>query len=91
MGSTPDGRRRSAIGPEVRGAPECSVVFGTLPGCLTFRKAGHEGTWSIGAWAWPKRLADPDARLGDTAMDERLKALDQHTWRYRSVYNSAWR
>ncbi|MFN3212947.1 MAG: helicase-related protein [Henriciella sp.] len=91
-----------AIGPDVRGQRNIHRLW-DLARLPDFRKAGHEGHGRL-VLGLSETLADPDARLGDTAMDERLKALDNmlgdigllqqrlamiRTWTYAS-FRSDW-
>ena len=91
-----------AVGPDVRGDRKIRRLW-DLARLPDFRKAGHEGHGRL-VLGLAQTLADPDARLGDTAMDERLKALDQtvgdigllqqrlamiRTWTYAS-FRSDW-
>ena len=91
-----------AIGPEVRGRRNVQRLW-DLARLPDFRKAGHEGHGRL-VLGLAETLADPDARLGDTAMEERLKALDNtlgdigllqqrlamiRTWTYAS-FRSDW-
>ena len=91
-----------AVGPEVRGDRKVRRLW-DLARLPDFRKAGHEGHGRL-VLGLAETLADPDARLGDTAMNERLKALDQtlgdigllqqrlamiRTWTYAS-FRSDW-
>lgn len=64
----------SAIGPDIRGERKVRRLW-DLARLPDFRKAGHEGHGRL-VLGLAETLADPDARLGDKAMDERLKALD---------------
>lgn len=90
----------SIVGPEVRGERKIRRLW-DLARLPDFRKAGHEGHGRL-VLGLTETLADPDARLGDTAMDERLKALDNtlgdigllqqrlamiRTWTYASFRN----
>lgn len=92
----------SAVGPEVRGQRNVRRLW-DLARLPDFRKAGHEGHGRL-VLGLAETLADPDARLGDAAMDERLTALDQtlgdigllqqrlamiRTWTYAS-FRSDW-
>lgn len=63
------------IGPDVRGARYVKRLW-DLARLPDFRKAGHEGHGRL-VLGLAETLSDPDARLGDIAMDTRLKALDQ--------------
>jgi ATP-dependent RNA helicase SUPV3L1/SUV3 len=91
-----------AVGPEIRGDRKVRRLW-DLARLPDFRKAGHEGHGRL-VLGLAETLADPDARLGDKAMDERLKALDQtigdigllqqrlamiRTWTYAS-FRSDW-
>jgi ATP-dependent RNA helicase SUPV3L1/SUV3 len=91
-----------AVGPEVQGDRKVRRLW-DLARLPDFRKAGHEGHGRL-VLGLAETLADPDARLGDTAMNERLKALDQtlgdigllqqrlamiRTWTYAS-FRSDW-
>ncbi len=64
-----------AVGPDVRGDRNVRRLW-DLARLPDFRKAGHEGHGRL-VLGLAETLSDPDARLGDTAMDERLSALDQ--------------
>lgn len=64
----------SVVGPEVRGERRVRRLW-DLARLPDFRKAGHEGHGRL-VLGLAETLADPDARLGDRAMDERLNALD---------------
>lgn len=92
----------SAVGPEVRGPRNVRRLW-DLARLPDFRKAGHEGHGRL-VLGLAETLADPDARLGDAAMEERLAALDQtlgdigllqqrlamiRTWTYAS-FRSDW-
>lgn len=92
----------SAVGPEVRGEGKVRRLW-DLARLPDFRKAGHEGHGRL-VLGLAETLADPDARLGDTAMAERLKTLDNtvgdigllqqrlamiRTWTYAS-FRSDW-
>ncbi len=63
-----------AIGPDIRGNRNVRRLW-DLARLPDFRKAGHEGHGRL-VLGLAETLADPDARLGDAAMHERLKALD---------------
>ncbi|MEM1086731.1 MAG: helicase-related protein [Pseudomonadota bacterium] len=63
-----------AIGPEIRGQRNVRRLW-DLARLPDFRKAGHEGHGRL-VLGLAETLHDPDARLGDTAMEERIKALD---------------
>ncbi|MEO0607599.1 MAG: helicase-related protein [Pseudomonadota bacterium] len=65
----------SVVGPEVRGERQIRRLW-DLARLPDFRKAGHEGHGRL-VLGLAETLADPDARLGDAAMAERLQALDQ--------------
>ncbi|MEM8616104.1 MAG: helicase-related protein, partial [Pseudomonadota bacterium] len=64
----------AAIGPDVRGPRRVRRLW-DLARLPDFRKAGHEGHARL-VLGLAETLADPEARLGETALDERLKALD---------------
>ncbi|MEP1145267.1 MAG: helicase-related protein [Henriciella sp.] len=91
-----------AVGPDIRGSRLVHRLW-DLARLPDFRKAGHEGHGRL-VLGLAETLADPDARLGDTAMNERLNALDQtigdisllqqrlamiRTWTYAS-FRSDW-
>ncbi|MEM9739050.1 MAG: helicase-related protein [Pseudomonadota bacterium] len=61
------------IGPEVRGERKVRRLW-DLARLPDFRKAGHDGHGRL-VLGLAETLADPDARLGDTAMAKRLDAL----------------
>ncbi|MEO1643525.1 MAG: helicase, partial [Pseudomonadota bacterium] len=63
-----------AIGPEIRGQRKVRRLW-DLARLPDFRKAGHEGHGRL-VLGLAETLHDPDARLGDAAMEERIKALD---------------
>ena len=90
----------SIVGPEVRGERKIRRLW-DLARLPDFRKAGHEGHGRL-VLGLAETLADPDARLGDAAMNERLSALDNtlgdigllqqrlamiRTWTYASFRN----
>ena len=92
----------SAVGPEIRGQRNVRRLW-DLARLPDFRKAGHEGHGRL-VLGLAETLADPDARLGDPAIEERLTALDQtlgdigllqqrlamiRTWTYAS-FRSDW-
>lgn len=92
----------SAVGPDIRGPRDVRRLW-DLARLPDFRKAGHEGHGRL-VLGLAETLADPDARLGDAAMEERLAALDQtlgdigllqqrlamiRTWTYAS-FRSDW-
>lgn len=92
----------AAIGPEVRGERKIRRLW-DLARLPDFRKAGHEGHGRL-VLGLAETLADPDARLGDAGMEERLKVLDNilgdigllqqrlamiRTWTYAS-FRSDW-
>ena len=62
------------IGPEVRGAARVRRLW-DLARLPDFRKAGHEGHGRL-VLGLAETLADPEARLGETAMQQRLTSLD---------------
>lgn len=62
------------IGPEVRGERKVRRLW-DLARLPDFRKAGHEGHGRL-VLGLAETLADPDARLGDTAMAKRLDNLE---------------
>ena len=62
-----------AIGPEVRGEKNVRRLW-DLARLPDFRKAGFEGHGRL-VLGLAETLMDPDARLGDEAMDKRLEAL----------------
>ncbi|WP_084396229.1 helicase-related protein [Henriciella aquimarina] len=62
------------IGPEVRGEKNVRRLW-DLARLPDFRKAGHEGHGRL-VLGLAETLADPDARLGDTAMAMRLENLE---------------
>ncbi len=64
----------SVVGPDVRGERRVRRLW-DLARLPDFRKAGHEGHGRL-VLGLAETLSDPDARLGDQAMDERLKVLD---------------
>ena len=66
-----------AIGPEVRGQRQVRRLW-DLARLPDFRKAGHEGHGRL-VLGLAETLADPDARLGSHALDQRLTALDVTT------------
>ncbi len=91
-----------AVGPDIRGPRNVARLW-DLARLPDFRKAGPEGHGRL-VLGLAETLADPDARLGDRAMDERLKALDEtqgdiarlqqrlamiRTWTYAS-FRSDW-
>lgn len=63
-----------AIGPDIRGEHKVRRLW-DLARLPDFRKAGHEGHGRL-VLGLAETLQDPDARLGDAAMEERLKVLD---------------
>lgn len=92
----------AAIGPEIRGEQKVRRLW-DLARLPDFRKAGHEGHGRL-VLGLAETLADPDARLGDAGMNERLNALDNvlgdigllqqrlamiRTWTYAS-FRSDW-
>lgn len=92
----------SVVGPDIRGQRNVRRLW-DLARLPDFRKAGHEGHGRL-VLGLAETLADPDARLGDAAMEERLTALDQtlgdigllqqrlamiRTWTYAS-FRSDW-
>jgi len=62
------------IGPDVRGKARIRRLW-DLARLPDFRKAGHEGHGRL-VLGLAETLADPEARLGETGLHERLKALD---------------
>ena len=64
----------NAIGPEVRGERNIRRLW-DLARLPDFRKAGHEGHGRL-VLGLAETLHDPDARLNDQAVEERIKALD---------------
>ena len=62
------------IGPEVRGEHKVRRLW-DLARLPDFRKAGHEGHGRL-VLGLAETLADPDARLGDTAMAMRMDNLE---------------
>ncbi len=64
----------AAIGPDVRGAARVQRLW-DLARLPDFRKAGPEGHGRL-VLGLAETLADPDARLGDDAMERRIAALD---------------
>ncbi len=65
----------AGIGPDIRGPRNVRRLWDIA--CLPdFRKAGHEGHGRL-VLGLAETLHDPDARLGNTALEERLKALDK--------------
>ena len=62
------------IGPDVRGEHNVRRLW-DLARLPDFRKAGHEGHGRL-VLGLAKTLADPDARLGDIAMEKRLENLE---------------
>jgi ATP-dependent RNA helicase SUPV3L1/SUV3 len=64
----------SDIGPEVRGERKVRRLW-DLARLPDFRKAGHEGHGRL-VLGLATTLANPDARLGDTAMERRLDNLE---------------
>lgn len=62
-----------AIGPDVRGRRQVRRLW-DLARLPDFRKSGHDGHARL-VLGLAETLADPDARLGDTAMGKRLDAL----------------
>ncbi|MCR9270717.1 MAG: helicase-related protein [Hyphomonadaceae bacterium] len=64
-----------AVGPDIRGERNIRRLW-DLARLPDFRKAGQEGHGRL-VLGLAETLADPDARLGDAAMHERLNALDQ--------------
>ncbi|MEO1359749.1 MAG: helicase-related protein, partial [Pseudomonadota bacterium] len=65
----------AAVGPDIRGERNIRRLW-DLARLPDFRKAGHEGHGRL-VLGLAETLSDPDARLGDAAMEERLNALDQ--------------
>ncbi|MEN0078812.1 MAG: helicase-related protein, partial [Pseudomonadota bacterium] len=63
------------IGPDVRGERLVRRLW-DLARLPDFRKAGHDGHGRL-VLGLAETLADPDARLGDAAMEKRLSALAQ--------------
>ncbi|MEL8055655.1 MAG: helicase-related protein [Pseudomonadota bacterium] len=63
-----------AIGPDIRGQRNVRRLW-DLARLPDFRKAGHEGHGRL-VLGLAETLHDPDARLGDIAMEERIKTLD---------------
>lgn len=63
-----------AIGPEIRGDRKVRRLW-DLARLPDFRKAGHEGHGRL-VLGLAETLADPDARLGDTAMALRMGNLE---------------
>ncbi|MEM7493748.1 MAG: helicase-related protein [Pseudomonadota bacterium] len=63
-----------AIGPDIRGERNIHRLW-DLARLPDFRKAGHEGHGRL-VLGLAETLHDPDARLGDAAMEERIKVLD---------------
>ncbi len=63
-----------AIGPEVRGERKVRRLW-DLARLPDFRKSGHEGHGRL-VLGLAETLADPDARLGDVAMEKRLDNLE---------------
>ena len=61
------------VGPEVRGERKVRRLW-DLARLPDFRKAGHDGHGRL-VLGLAETLADPDARLGATAMEKRLEAL----------------
>ena len=91
-----------SVGPDIRGERQVRRLW-DLARLPDFRKAGHEGDGRL-VLGLAETIADPDARLGETAMNERLKALDNtlgdigllqqrlamiRTWTYAS-FRSDW-
>ena len=64
----------AGIGPDVRGEAKVRRLW-DLARLPDFRKAGHEGHGRL-VLGLAETLADPDARLGDTAMARRLENLE---------------
>ena len=64
----------AAIGPDVRGEDRVRRLW-DLARLPDFRKAGHEGHGRL-VLGLAETLADPDARLGDKAMEMRLENLE---------------
>ncbi|WP_370236190.1 MULTISPECIES: helicase-related protein [Henriciella] len=62
------------IGPEIRGERKVRRLW-DLARLPDFRKAGHEGHGRL-VLGLAETLADPDARLGDTAMSIRMENLE---------------
>ena len=62
------------IGPEVRGEAKVRRLW-DLARLPDFRKSGHEGHGRL-VLGLAETLADPDARLGDIAMEKRLDNLE---------------
>ncbi|RIJ23924.1 helicase [Henriciella barbarensis] len=63
-----------AIGPEIRGERKVRRLW-DLARLPDFRKSGHEGHGRL-VLGLAETLADPDARLGDVAMEKRLDNLE---------------
>ncbi len=63
------------VGPDVRGERRVRRLW-DLARLPDFRKAGHDGHGRL-VLGLAETLADPDARLGDVAMEKRLEALSQ--------------
>ena len=64
----------AGIGPDIRGERKVRRLW-DLARLPDFRKAGHEGHGRL-VLGLAETLADPDARLGDTAMEKRLQNLE---------------
>ncbi|WP_084420939.1 helicase-related protein [Henriciella litoralis] len=65
-----------AIGPEVRGTDKVRRLW-DLARLPDFRKSGHDGHARL-VLGLAETLADPDARLGDTAMAKRMENLESN-------------
>jgi len=70
--------RRMAVEPEIESLTGAARVRRLWDLCRLpdFRKAGHEGHYKL-VQGLVEHLADPDARLSDAAMENRMRRLDQ--------------
>ena len=70
--------RRMAVEPEIERTTGQAYVRRLWDLCRLpdFRKAGHEGHYKL-VQGLAQHLADPDARLSDAAMENRMQRLDQ--------------
>lgn len=64
----------AGIGPDIRGERQVRRLW-DLARLPDFRKSGHEGHGRL-VLGLAETLADPDARLGDTAMEKRMDNLE---------------
>ncbi len=64
----------AAVGPDVTGVRKVARLW-DLARLPDFRKAGHDGHYGL-VFGLVQSIGDPDARLGDDAMERRLERVD---------------